>query len=62
MESWVNLTHKRCKQIRHAVNAVMETYDVSENESASEEEKMMIEVVMCTICILFLCFIKEIYD
>lgn len=40
----------------------METYDVSENESASEEEKMMIEVVMCTICILFLCFIKEKYD
>ena len=27
-----------------------------------KKKKMMIEVVMCTICILFLCFIKEKYD
>lgn len=29
MESWMNLTQKRCKQIRRAVNNVMESFDVS---------------------------------
>ena len=37
---------KRCKQIRHAVHNMLETYDCTSNESASVDDQRWIDVII----------------